>query len=55
MDRSVFTAIQRVGSIFILRFYIVHLSLIPSLLKMVIEGYGCLDELLNCCILSKTG
>ena len=56
MDRSVFSAIQRVGSIFILRFYIVHFNIDTLSAKIVIEGYGCLDDIAslpNCCILWK--
>ena len=53
MDRSVFSAIQRVGGIFIFRFYIVHLNSDTLFAKTVIEGCDRLDELINCCMLWK--
>ena len=56
MKRSVFSAIQRISSIFIPRSYIAHLNFDTLFAKIVIEGYGCLDDLAslpNCCMLWK--
>ena len=44
MDRSVFTAIQRVGSIFILRFYMVHVNFDTLFAKTVVGSYDRLDD-----------